>query len=76
MNSSALAYLNRLDAGFYQKLDKVSGDSYDNSSLAGAAELQLSMIEEQHQLSLVIQAAVAAAENRQVAQGQFVDRLV
>lgn len=75
MNSSALAYLNSLDSSYYKKLGSVSSDP-DNTSLANTVALKETMLEEQHQLAMVVQAVVAAKENRQIAQGQFVDHLV
>lgn len=74
MNGLTLNYLNNLDASYYQRLNDVTANPYD-TSVAAAYELATEIMEQNHSLAKVVETALAAAENREIA-GAIVDRLV
>jgi hypothetical protein len=74
MIGMTLDYLNRLDASHYERLNNVTSNPYENST-AAVFELQSEIAEQSHQLAKVVEANLAAAENRDIV-GGIVDRLV
>jgi|GEM_PF-4111737 hypothetical protein len=75
MYSAALSLLNSLDANAITRLNRVASDD-TQTSLGATAQLFTELAEEQHQLAMVVRSLVAAQENRQVAEGNFVDHVV
>ncbi len=69
-----LDYLNSVNKANQQRSDSVVADPYD-SSVAAAYEFATEIMEQNHYLAKVIDAAMAAQENREAA-GQIIDRLI
>lgn len=75
MNSAALNLLNSLDARNVDRMNRVASSDAE-VSLGSAVEMSIEMQLEQIQLATVVHAAAATLENRQIAQGNFVDQVV
>ncbi len=74
MNGLTLNYLNSVDKANLQRLNSLAENPYD-SSVAAAYEFQAEIMEQNFSLAKVVEAAMAAQENRE-AVGHIIDRLV